>query len=81
MNNQFTNEELNNLLALINRANIAVNIAFNATTGTKIGTATTQKLAFFNATPVVQPTGIIDADGTLADITTKFNALLAKLET
>ena len=58
----------------------AVNMTFNATTGTKIGTATTQKLAFYNATPVVQPTGIIDADGTLADITTKFNALLAKLE-
>lgn len=28
-----------------------------STTGTKIGTATTQKLGFFNATPVVQPVG------------------------
>lgn len=36
----------------------ALNIAFNATTGTKIGTATTQKLAFYNATPIVQPTAI-----------------------
>jgi len=34
----------------------AQNIAFNATTGTKIGTATTQKLSFWNATPIVQPT-------------------------
>ena len=33
----------------------ALNIVLNATTGTKIGTATTQKLGFWNATPVVQP--------------------------
>jgi len=30
------------------------NIILGSTTGTKIGTATTQKLGFFNATPVVQ---------------------------
>ena len=36
----------------------AVDIVFNTTTGTKIGTATTQKLAFFNATPVVQQSAI-----------------------
>jgi hypothetical protein len=34
----------------------AANLAFGTTTGTKIGTATTQKIGFFNATPVVQPT-------------------------
>ena len=33
-------------------------------TGTKIGTATTQKLAFWNATPIVQPTTAV-ASGTL----------------
>lgn len=33
----------------------AANIVVNATTGTKIGTATSQKLGFFNATPVIQP--------------------------
>lgn len=33
----------------------AVNLAFNATTGTKLGTAVTQKIGFWNATPVVQP--------------------------
>lgn len=32
----------------------AVNMAFNITTGTKIGTATNQKIGFWNATPVVQ---------------------------
>jgi hypothetical protein len=49
--------------------------------GTKIGVTTNDKIGFWNATPVVQPTGIADADGTLADITTKFNSLLSKLET
>ena len=34
----------------------AKNIILNATTGTKIGTATTQKLAFWNAAPIAQPT-------------------------
>lgn len=34
----------------------AKNIAFGTTTGTKIGTATSQKIAFFNATPIIQPT-------------------------
>lgn len=35
------------------------NIIVGNTTGTKIGTATSQKLGFFNATPVVQQTGDI----------------------
>ena len=35
---------------------------------------------FYGKTPIIQPTTIIDADGQLADITTKFNTLLAKLE-
>lgn len=33
----------------------ATNIVVGTTTGTKIGTATTQKLGFWNATPVVRP--------------------------
>ncbi len=40
----------------------AKNIILAATTGTKIGTATSQKLSFWNATPIVQPTtGIAEA--------------------
>jgi hypothetical protein len=35
----------------------AANVVINTTTGTKIGTSTTQKLAFYNSTPIVQPTG------------------------
>lgn len=33
-----------------------INIAVGTTTGTKIGTATTQKLGFWNTAPIVQPT-------------------------
>lgn len=35
----------------------AKNIIVGTTTGTKIGTSTSQKLGFFNKTPVVQPVG------------------------
>ncbi len=34
-----------------------VNWSFGSTTGTQIGTATTQKIGFYGATPVVQQTG------------------------
>lgn len=36
----------------------ATDIPLGTTTGTKIGTATNQKLAFHNATPIVQQTGV-----------------------
>jgi hypothetical protein len=36
--------------------NDAGNISVGTTTGTKIGTATSQKLSFWNATPIIQPT-------------------------
>jgi hypothetical protein len=38
-------------------------------------------IGLYGVAAVAQQAGIADADGTLADITTKFNALLAKLET
>lgn len=49
----------------------SANFVLGTTTGSKIGTATTQKLAFFNSTPVVQPatTGAVattDAGATTA---------------
>jgi hypothetical protein len=34
-----------------------VNVVLGTTTGTKIGTSTSQKLSFYNSTPIVQPTG------------------------
>lgn len=34
-----------------------INISFNTSTGTKIGTGATQKIGFWNSTPVIQSTG------------------------
>lgn len=51
----------------------AGNVILATTTGTKIGTATTQKLGFWNATPVVQPVGgsqAAAANGTTTTATT-----------
>jgi hypothetical protein len=56
------------------------NVVLGTTTGTKIGTATTQKIGFYNATPVVQPTAVADAT-TAVDVITQLNDLLAKLRT
>ena len=36
------------------------NIVLGTTTGSKLGTATTQKLGFYNAAPVVQPAAVAD---------------------
>ncbi len=50
--------------AIVMGANVTIstkNIVTDTSTGTKIGTATTQKLGFFNATPVVQPAASTDA--------------------
>jgi hypothetical protein len=56
------------------------NIVTDTTTGTKIGTGTTQKLAFWNATPVVQPTAVADATDA-ASVITQLNALLSRMRT
>ena len=39
----------------------AKNVILGTTTGTKFGTSTTQKLAFYNSTPIVQRTGAAQA--------------------
>ena len=46
----------------------AANIALGSTTGTKIGTATSQKMGFFNATPVVQQTATTDLGTALSNL-------------
>jgi len=56
----------------------AFDLAAGTTTGTKIGTGTTQKLSFWNATPVVQPGHIVDPTD-LATAITAINAILADL--
>ncbi len=45
----------------------SVDIVINTTTGTKIGTATGQKIGFWNATPVVQPSHNADPAATASD--------------
>jgi hypothetical protein len=44
------------------------NIQLDTATGTKIGTATTQKLGFFNATPIVQPSSTTDLRAALINL-------------
>ncbi len=46
----------------------AKNIITDTTTGTKIGTATSQKLAFFNSTPIIQPGATTDLGTVLSDL-------------
>lgn len=46
----------------------AVNIAVGTSTGTIIGTATTQKLGFFNATPVAQQANSVDLGTVLSNM-------------
>jgi hypothetical protein len=51
--------------------NDANDIAVGTTTGTKIGTATSQKIGFFNATPVDRPDDVVmswDAYGEQGDV-------------
>lgn len=56
------------------------NVAVGTTTGTKIGTGTTQKLGFWNVTPVVQPAANPDTSGaTLANLEIEVNQLKALL--
>jgi hypothetical protein len=44
------------------------NIILGTSGGTKIGTTTNQKLAFFGATPIVQPTNTVALDTALANL-------------
>lgn len=61
----------------------AQNIVTDTTTGTKIGTGTTQKLGFYNATPIVQGASVADATGGAtidAEARTAINALISRIE-
>lgn len=59
-------------------------LVFGASSGAKLGTATSQKIGFWNATPVIQPTAVPDASGGAVQDTearTALNALLSRLRT
>jgi hypothetical protein len=61
----------------------ACNVILGTTTGTKFGTATTQKLGFYNATPVVQRTVVADPSGGAtqdAEARTAIIAVITRLE-
>lgn len=51
----------------------AQDIVLNTTTGTKIGTATTQKLAFYNSTPIIQQSSTGETVGFTAGAGTGVN--------
>lgn len=60
-----------------------INVTTGTTTGTKIGTATTEKLGFYNATPVVQQTNVANPTGGAiidAEARTAIDAILTRLE-
>lgn len=57
-------------------------VEFGTTTGTKLGTAATEKIALWGATPDVQPAAVADAAGGAivdAEARTAINTLLARL--
>ena len=61
----------------------AGDIVVNTTTGTKIGTATSQKLGFYNATPIVQGASVADPSGGAvidAEARTAIIAVISRLE-
>ena len=72
-----------NIVIGATRGNLVItdarDVILGTTTGTKIGTATTQKLGFYNATPVVQPTTavgsatVVVGGGTAVNDATTFN--------
>ena len=73
--------EVNGTTGLDDNVTIAdgKNIILNTTNGTKIGTATSQKLGFWNATPIVQPTTAVaeaafveNAGGTAVNVDSTF---------
>jgi hypothetical protein len=70
------NITISGLVSLPNSSNIQLGTG----AGTKIGTATTQKIGFYNATPVVQPTVVADATDA-SSVITQLNLLLGRMRT
>ena len=58
------------------------NIKLGTGTGTKFGTSTSEKLAFYNATPIVQPTtshgagAFVENSGTTVNINSRFDGYI-----
>lgn len=61
----------------------AVDFSFGTSTGTRFGTATNQRIGFYNATPIVQGASVADATGGAtidAEARTAINALISRIE-
>jgi hypothetical protein len=66
----------------LNLAN-AVDVVLGTTTGSMIGTSTSQKLGFYGATPIVQGASVADATGGAtvdSEARTAINALISRVE-
>jgi hypothetical protein len=70
------NVTISGLVSLPNSSNVQLGTG----AGTKIGTATTQKIGFYNATPVVQPTAVADSTDA-PSVITQLNLLLGHMRT
>lgn len=67
----FLTAEADTIQSVLTRGNTitgGTNIALSTSTGTKIGTATNQKLGFFNVAPVVQQTATTDLGTVLSNL-------------
>jgi hypothetical protein len=76
------NEEMS-LTADLLSFTAGTNIALATSTGTKIGTATSQLLGFYNATPVNQPDTVADPAGGAtvdAEARTAINSIIDRLQ-
>jgi len=56
------------------------NVQTGRTTGTKIATASDQKLGFYGVTPVDQPETVADASGCSGDADDKVNDVIDRLQ-
>ena len=80
------NFRITNVLEILNMGDITFangkNLIIAGATGMKIGTAITQKIGFWNATPIIQPTHIADPAGGAtvdAEARTAINSILSQL--
>lgn len=74
------NITINGNVAITGVVSLSSNIQTDTSIGTKIGTSTTQKISFYNATPVVQPSAVANATDAASAIT-QLNLLLTRVRT
>lgn len=68
-------------MTLHDSVNVGFSIVPGTTNGLKIGTATTQKIGFYNATPVVQGAAVASPTADVAALKTAVDAIRSRLST